>query len=54
MPKMVKIPPDIRALIVRELADALVLDWQEDREAMVMSAGGIDHKTKAKAGKISS
>ena len=51
---MVKIPPETRALIVRELADALVLDLQQDADVMVISPGGIDHKTKAKAGKISS
>jgi hypothetical protein len=54
MSKMVKTPPDIRALLVRELATALVLDWQRDTDAMVHSVGGKDHKTRPQTGKISS
>ena len=54
MPKMVKIPPETRALIVRELTEALVLDYQQFTETMVHSVGGKDHKTRPQTGKIGS
>jgi hypothetical protein len=52
MLKKVTIPPDIRALIVRELADALVLDYEEDTRIMVESPRGINHKTRLQNDKI--
>ena len=50
--KKYQIDPETRALIVRELAEALVLDYQHVRETMVNSPHGIDHKTRAQNDKI--
>ena len=52
--KKYQIDPETRALIVQELTTALVLDWQRDRDDMVHSVGGKDHKTRPQTGKISS
>ena len=52
MSKMVKIAPETKAQIVRELADALVLDYEEDTRIMVESPRGINHKIRSQNGKI--
>ena len=50
--KKYQIDPETRALIVQQLADALVLDYEEDTGTMVASPRGINHKTRAQNDKI--
>ena len=40
------LPADVRALLVAALAEALVLDYQDDADARGNSVAGEDHDTR--------
>lgn len=46
-PSATILPADVHDLLVTALAEALVLDFQEDTKSMVVSPGGNDHNSEA-------
>ncbi len=45
-PNPTSLPADVRALLVAALAEALVLDYQDDADARGNSVAGEDHDTR--------